>query len=102
MASYTELFNLMQGKSELRNRITVAVIVAAEEIRTEDAGTANHANRLLWAARAFDSPESISKKIMMSVIAGNKAAAISAIEAATDAVLQAAVNSSVDLFATGA
>lgn len=102
MATYEELHGLMSGSSALRNRVVVAVVVAAEEIRGEDGGTANHANRLIWAAGAFARPTAIADELLMAVLAANKDLAVSAIESATDAAIQSAVDAVVDLFATGA
>jgi len=102
MASYPELFNLMQGESNLRNRIVVAIVVAAESIRNENAQTENHANRILWAAQAFANPAGVSRKVLMAVLAANKDVPIAAIASASDTALQINVDAVVDLFAMGA
>lgn len=102
MATYEELHGLMQGKSALRNKIAVAVVVAAETIREEDAGTENHANRLLWAAQAFNAPNALAERMLMAVLAANKSVSVATIETASDDTLQTAVDNAVDLFATGA
>lgn len=101
MASYEELHGLFEGSSALKNKIKVAIIVAAEAIRNEDGGTANHANRLLWAAGAFESPGSVADKMLMAVLAANKAADVGAIAGASDITIQANVDAVVDMFATG-
>ena len=100
MATYTELRNLFNN-SELKNRVSVACIVAAETIRGEDIGTTNHANRLLWAKNAFNNPNGVSTEMLMALLATNKDAAVATIEAATDAVLQTLVDATVNLFADG-
>lgn len=41
MATYKDLYGLV-SESALRNRVTTAVIVAAETIRTEPSETTNH------------------------------------------------------------
>lgn len=102
MATYEELHSLFTGESELKNKIGVAVIVAAEAIRGEDVGTANHANRLLWAASAFSNPRGVAGQMFMAVLAANKSATLSAITSASDSEIQANVDAVVDLFATGA
>ena len=101
MATYEELHGLFEGSSALKNKVKVAVIVAAESIRNEDGGTANHANRLLWAAEAFENPGGVAGKMLMAVLAANKAAAVGAITSASDTTIQANVDAVVDLFATG-
>lgn len=100
MATYNELYGL-RNNSELRNKVVVAVIVAAETIRNEDGGTPNHANRLLWAAQAFANPLPLGQQILWALLAANKDNAVPAIEGASDEVIQAAVDAVVDLFATG-
>ena len=100
MATYAELRSLFSSDA-LRNKIEVAVIIAAEAIRTEDAGTANHANRLIWAKRAFASPTSISQQMLMALLAANAAATVAAINGVTDAALQTLVGNAVNIFADG-
>ena len=100
MAAYNELYSLLSNTA-LKNRIRVACVIAAETIRTEDVGTANHANRLIWAAAVFANPEAESGRMFMSVIAANKDNTVAQIEGASDAQIQAAVDAAVDLFATG-
>lgn len=101
MATYTELFEL-RGNSTLRNRVAVAMIVAAETIRNEDGGTANHANRLLWAKEVFQGRLPQANDMLTAVVAANKDATVAQIASATDAALQANVDAAVDVFATGA
>lgn len=100
MATYTELRNLF-GNDSLRNKIEVAVIVAAEAIRTEDGGTANHANRLIWAKRAFENPISVSTQMLMALLAANAGATVAQITGASDATIQTLVNAAVNVFADG-
>lgn len=100
MATYLELRQLF-AEGRLKNRIEVACIVAAETIRTEDVGTTNHANRLLWAKRAFTNPNSIRDMMLKALLAVNKDATVANIQAVTDAALQTQVEAAVDLFADG-
>jgi len=100
MATYTELYGLWSN-SVLKNRVTVACIVAANTIRAEDGGTENHANRLAWAAQVFANPGMEADRMMMCVLAANNALTVAAITGATDAQIQTAVNDSVNLFAVG-
>ena len=101
MATYTELRGLF-GHGDLQNRIEVAIIVAAEAIRNEDAGTANHANRLVWAKAAFSNTLVIRDYMLMALLAANKALTVEQITGVSDAALQTAVNEAIDIFATGA
>lgn len=44
---------LSDGAQALRNRTMAQVLVSANYIMNEDPGTANHANRLVWAQGAL-------------------------------------------------
>ncbi len=100
MATYNELFDLLNN-SELRNKISVAVGVSAETIRTELATVPNHTNRLIWSQDAFKNPQRIAREVMWSVIIANRTATVAQILAATDAAIQTNVDDVVDHFATG-
>ena len=100
MATYAEIRSLFNHDS-LRNLIEVAVIVAAEKIRTEDAGTANHANRLVWAKSVFESPTGAATRMLMALLATNRALTVVQITGATDASIQTAVDAAVNVFADG-
>lgn len=100
MATYAELRQLFND-STLRNRVEVACIIVAEAIRVEDGGTANHANRVIWAKQAFISPGSVRDQMLMALLAANKDASVATIQAAIDGTIQAAVDAAVDMFADG-
>jgi len=100
MATYEELFNL-RNDTAFRNKVAVAIGVAADAIRVEDAGTANHANRLIWAKQALENPGRMAEQVHFSVLIANKAATVSAIQSATDSAIQANVDAVIDVFAQG-
>ena len=100
MATYQEL-RFLFANDDLRHKIEVACIVAAEAIRTEEASVENHANRLLWAKAAFSNPSTVSKQLLMAMLATNKEAEVSAITGVTDALIQAKVDAAIDVFADG-
>ncbi len=100
MATYLELYDL-QNDNELLHTIAVAVAVAAEAVRTEDAATANHAARLVWAREAFANPVSVGRQALWAVLAVNKDNTVAHILGATDAQVQTAVDDVVDLMAGG-
>lgn len=100
MATDTELYGLLND-SELRNRVFIASIVAAEGVLNEDGGTPNHANRLLWAAAVFSTPTAEVKRMFMAVLAANKGQSVAAIQGASEAQILTNVNDHIDLFATG-
>jgi len=101
MATYTELRSIL-GDRSLLNRITVAVGVSAEAIRTESAATPNHANRLLWAKDVFVNPTQRAAEMQWAVIIANRTASTAQILAAADTAIQTNVDANVDVFATGA
>ena len=98
MASYLELYDLM-NESALRNRVAVACLVAAEAVRNEAVGTANHDNRLAWAKATFTDPQAASARMLPAILAQNASLTRAQILAATDGALQTAVNNAVNVFA---
>ena len=101
MATYAELFEL-RANSAFRNKVSVAVAVAADGIRQEDGATDNHANRLIWAKRAMQNPGAVGQEVLFSILVANKTATTEQILGAKDAAIQANVDAVVDLFAQGA
>lgn len=100
MATYAELRALFNDPdTSLRGKVEVAVIVAAEAVVNEDGATANHANRVMWAAQAFSNPAAEAKKALMVVLAANKAATVAQITEATDPAIQSNVDAVVDVLA---
>lgn len=100
MATYDELYSLWH-ESGLRNRVIVAVVVAAQAIQIEEPVIENHANRLLWSRQTFESPVVAADAMFRVILAVNKDVAVGAILSATDANIQASVDAAVDTFATG-
>lgn len=94
MATYAELI-AASGNSDLINKVRVACIVAANNIRLN--GTATAAQKT-WAKAVFANPESAQVAMMWCLLAQNKDAALSAIQSVTDAQVQTAVDASVALF----
>lgn len=104
MATYDELFGLLHN-TELLNKITVAVGVAADAIWNEDDVGApwvdnNHANRVVWAKTAYANPQVAARQVLWSVIIANRAATAEQIVGAADTAIQSNVNAVVDMFAT--
>ena len=100
MATYLELRQLY-AHGDLLNRLEVACIVAAEAIRSEDGGTVNHANRLLWAKAVFSGSRRAAGQMMMALLAANKELTSAQIVAVTDEALQTAVGGAINIFADG-
>jgi len=91
MATYAELYDL-RNNSELRNKIAVAVVVAAQ---AKLAGTPSAAEAG-WARGVIRSPGSTADAAINLVLAANKTAEVSAITGATDAAIQSNVDAIVD------
>jgi hypothetical protein len=96
---YETIYNL-HGNSNLRNRVTVAIAKASQDILGEAGTVTNHAQRLLWARLAVSEPEAEMARMMWGVL-GN-AAIRNKGESASDAEVQAGVDAIINLFATGA
>lgn len=97
MATYPELL-LLSEDPVLKNKVKVACVLAAEVVRLEAVGTTNHAARLLWAKSVYKDPGSVTFQMLWAVLAQNAAATVTAIQTATDATIQTAVNAAVDVF----
>lgn len=98
MATYLQLFNF-QNDSNLQDKIVVAVVVAAETIRTDGSPPSNQAAKLEWARLAMANPKTEALRMLWAVLAVNKDATSEQINNATDAAIQAQVDAAVDLFA---
>lgn len=101
MATYAELLTIASSGTgeQLRARIRVAVVVAADVIRLEAPATANHASRLAWARNAVTAPDTEAQRMLWAVLAQNRAFSSAQITGADDATVQTAVNAAVDLLA---
>jgi len=99
MATYSELHNLLVKDSEVKNKVKVAIIVAAKAVFDEFDTTPNHQSRLYWAAEAIGNPEGELNRAFPVLVAAFKGSSISRIQSATDAAIQAAVDSHVNLLA---
>lgn len=100
MATYIEIFDLASNAA-LRNRVTIACLVAAQAVVVENASTTNHANRLLWAKDVFVDPLGMGQKMLMACLAANAGLTVAQITSAADAALLTAVQNAINVFATG-
>jgi len=98
MATYDELYDLAEGNA-LIDRITSAIAIAADKVVNEDPITPNHANRLIWAKQAFQTPKSFAKPFWYAMLAANNSLTPAAILAASDSAIQNNVDAVVDTFA---
>ena len=98
MAGYADLYGLTSD-SGLRNRVTVACVIAANNVIGETPEPANHAARVNWAAETFKNPTAMGRSMLNAVLAANAGLTVAQIQSATDAGIQTAVDSAVDTFA---
>ena len=91
MATYEEIFSL-RNNSDLKNRVTVARVVAAEKIR---AGTtpflSDHVNRTAheaFAKSVLQNPSSVAQSVYWAVLGANSDATVIQITGASDAAIQ--------------
>lgn len=99
MASYAELRSLFND-SNLRNKVTASVVIAAETELKASPGTADGRS---WALDVLNSPEVWGRTTYMLVLAVNKASPVATIQGASDATIQTNVDAVVaDLIAARA
>ena len=101
MATYKELLSAAENP-DLTLRIRVAVMIAAERIRSEAPGTDNHAWRMQWAQDAFKDPDSMIRSMMSTVLAQNVGMPVADIVKMSDEAVQGSVDKAINVFATGA
>ncbi len=94
-----ELYDALKGDGDFWKKVAGACLMAALEIKNEDPGTSNHANRLLWAISVKENSKDMARQMMASVLSDATIAAD--VSTATDAAIQTVVNSLVDTYATG-
>lgn len=97
--AYLDTYNLRYTSANLKNRTVVAVAKAAYDILNEDAGTANHANRVIWANQALADAQGKAEQMMWGLVTNATIAAAG--DAATDNDVQFVVNSYINSFAQG-
>src|SRR5512139_1017125 len=100
MATYMEIHTLRHSSLTLRARTSVACVKAAQDILNEDPGTANHAQRVLWANQALSDATAMAEKMLWGVV-GNSTIQTSG-DAATDNDLQFVVNGLIPVYMGGA
>lgn len=88
-----DIYDLTFQAEELRQRVHGACISAAVDVLNEDAGTANHANRLAWAKAVLvaEPGNALIKHVYRFVL--SNATVLAAGAEATDNDLQFVVNS---------
>jgi len=92
-----ELYMAYVGENDFWKQVAGACMTAAIDITNEDAGTPNHADRLVWAVSVRDNAKGMAKSMLVNVV---KDATIAAdVNAASDAQVQSVVDGLVDQYA---
>ena len=63
MATLQAIYGIVQPQHPVLGRVMGALMKAAWQVINEDAGTANHTNRLALAEKVINDPESIKGKV---------------------------------------
>ena len=104
MSNYTTSYAIRYSTPSLSQQTEVAVVTAAVSIQNEDAGTADHANRLRWANWAIPN-SSVAWQAFAWPVANNPAIITSVTEdpsgqGVKDSDVQFVVNSYVEIVIT--
>ena len=99
MATYEELFGLIGTESAVKNKVKVALLVAAKAICDEADTVPNHTQRIVWAREVLSGVDSMANRAFPILIITFKALEVSAIQAAADTAVQLAVDANVNFLA---
>jgi len=101
VATLSELQGLF-ADAGLLPKVQAACVIAAQAIYVEATNTANHAARLNWAKATFANPAAEASRMLPAVLAANSTLTLAQLQGVSDASIQAAVNSAVNVFAFSA
>ncbi len=101
MATFAELITA-SANAGLIEKIKIATLIAADNIRIESPGAASHQDRVRWAAKVFSAPDTEATKMIWPVLIQNRAATLAQITGASDVAVQTAVDASVAVLVAGA
>jgi len=100
MATVSEIKGLYNN-SNFQDAVEVEAVQAALDIIDEDGGTANHANRLIWAKITLSRPRETMQNILPAIIVQNRGLTVAQIQGASSAAILSAVNAVINVFADG-
>lgn len=100
MATFAELVTA-SANATLVEKIKIATLIAADNVRIEGAGVADHQARTRWAAKVFSDPTTESTKMIWPVLIQNRAFTLNQITGASDASVQSAVDAAVTVVIAG-
>lgn len=103
MATYEELYEIATGDGHdigpLTSKMTAAISIAANAVFVENVNIPEHVSRLEWARKVAAHPQGAARDMLWTLLSLNKASTVAQILDATDAQVQANVDSVVTLFA---
>jgi len=100
MATFAELVTA-SANSGLVEKIKIATLVSADNIRVESTGAPNHQARVRWASKVFGNPEAESTRMIWPVLIQNRSATLAQITGASDAAVQTAVDAALGIVIQG-
>ena len=96
MATYLEL-HALRSNSDLQDKVSVAVVKKAQAILD---GAPNAAS-VAWAVEAIESPRQKADSLLNYILAANSSSTVGQIQGATDATIQSALDTAVDVIIGG-
>jgi hypothetical protein len=94
-----ELHRALNGVTPFLDQVCGVLFNAARDVEAEDPGTANHVNRLLWAAAVKANRKSMARLMLADILENATIAAD--VANATDSDVAWQVASLIDAYATG-
>jgi len=94
-----ELHRALNGSTSFLDQLCGVLFNAARDIEAEDPGTANHANRIVWAASVKTNRKAMARAMIADVLENATIAAD--VSSATDSDVAFVVASLIDTYATG-
>jgi hypothetical protein len=101
MATFAELVTAA-ATAALIEKIKIATLIAADVVRAEGTGVANHQARVQWASRVFTNPDTEATRMIWPVLIQNRAFTLAQIQGASDTLVQSAVDAAVGVIVAGA
>lgn len=98
MATYLELYTL-RGNPDLKQKIAVALTIAADTIRGELASVNGHTSRITWAQEVLGRLDAEAEKALTLLLAANQANTTAQIQGASDSAIQSNVNDIINILA---
>ena len=97
-----DVYHAAVADSQVRQRVIGAALIAAGDIRVEDVGTDNHANRLVWADALSDEPTGVGTRLFHYMLRdATILGVIGNSTPITDTQVQTAVSGYINAVATG-